>query len=90
MATELKNASFRSKSSESLPKGANVISRDTNVEVEEIENGFLITKRTEIKYKIKDQGYNDYLSIVKKFFSTTNPLQVDLEELKPETLVDKF
>lgn len=90
MATRLKNASFRSKSNETLPKGASVVSKDTTVDVEEIENGFLITKRTEIKYKMKEQSYHDYLSINKKFFSTTNPLQMDLEALKPETLVDKF
>lgn len=90
MATELRNASFKTKKVQSVPTGAKIVSKETSVEVEEIENGFLINKRTEVTYKMKDQGYNDYMSIQKKYFSTTNPLQMDLEKLKPETLVDKF
>ena len=36
-----------------MPKGAKILGKETTIEVEQIVNGFLIIKRTEIKYAYK-------------------------------------
>lgn len=87
---ELKNASFTGKSKDTLPAGAKVIKQTTNVEVEEIENGFLVTKRTEYEYQMKDKGYTDWKTIYKKYYSKTNPLTIDLDDIGKESIADKF
>ena len=48
MAQELKNASFTSKSVDKLPTGAKIIKKSVSLHVEEIENGFIISKSTDI------------------------------------------
>lgn len=65
----------KEKNSFVLPKGATVINKTVNIEVEEIENGFLIIKRVELKYKRSDKDYSDYEYINKKYFSETNPFE---------------
>lgn len=88
---ELKNASFTAKSKDSLPTGAKIIKQTTNVEVEEIENGYLVTKRTEYEFQMKDKSYTDWKSIYKKYYSKTNPLTIDLDNIgEKETIADKF
>lgn len=87
---ELKNASFTAKSKDGLPAGAKIIKQTTNVEVEEIENGFLITKRSEYEFQMKDSKYSDWKSIYKKYYSKTNPLTIDLDDIGKESIADKF
>lgn len=88
---ELKNASFTAKSKDNLPAGAKIIKQTTNVDVEEIENGFLITKRTEYEYQKKDKDYTDWKSIYKKYYSKTNPLTIDLDDIgSKDSIADKF
>ena len=88
---ELKNASFTAKNKDALPTGAKIVKQTTNVDVEEIENGFLITKRTEYEYQMKDKDYTDWKSICKKYYSSTNPLNIDLDDIgNKATIADKF
>jgi len=86
----LKKASFKEKDKNELPKGAKVINKETSIRVEEIENGFLLTKSIEIKYKMSDRDYNDYYHSDKKYFSKENPLEVDLEKVGEKSLADNF
>lgn len=88
---KIKNkVSFKTKSSEFvLPVGAKLDSKSFKLEVEEIENGFLITKTTEIKYYPKDQTYRDYKDIVKKYYSATNPFEDKTGE-STKSLADYF
>lgn len=72
---------------EKIPKGAEVLSTEHNVDVEEIENGFLICKRTTTKYIAPGKEYNDYASTTKKWYSETNPLTIDTED---KELADMF
>lgn len=87
----LSKASFKEKDKNALPAGAKVIKKTTNIDVEEIENGFLITKRTEVEYQVKDKSYTDWKSIYKKYYSKTNPLTINLEDIgDKESIADKF
>lgn len=87
----LKNASFKSKEKNELPAGAKVIKKTTRVDVEEIENGFLVTKTTDVEYQPKESKYTDYKYINKKYYSKTNPLNIDLEDIgDKESIADKF
>lgn len=92
MENSLTRASFRGKETFKLPVGAKIISKEVTVDVEEIENGFLVCKRTEFKYQAKGKDYNDWGSITKKFFSKENPLTLDedLMEDSKESIADKF
>lgn len=88
---ELKNASFTAKSKDALPTGVKILKQTTNIDVEEIENGYLITKRTEYEYQRKDKDYTDWKSVYKKYYSKTNPLTIDLDDIgNKESIADKF
>lgn len=82
---ELKNASFDSKSNFKLPEGAEVISNTFSINVEEIENGFIVRKSYDIKYQIGERI--DYAYHNKKWYSKKNPLKVEMKEIPLE---DKF
>lgn len=56
-----------------LPAGAEVVSTSKTVEVEEIENGFLVTTREEIKYRKKGQEYHDWMNNTTKYYSKEDP-----------------
>lgn len=62
----------------SIPEGAKILDKRTTIEVEEIENGFLIKKICDIKYE-KD-GEIGWCDSCKKYFSKEDPLQVKVEE----------
>lgn len=85
---ELTRATFKQKEVDAIPEGANVLSKDVSLEVEEIENGFLILKRIEAKYQIKDR--TDYFYTTKKWFANENPLEIDMEAIEEKTLADNF
>lgn len=70
-----------------IPKGAKIVSTDTTVDVEEIENGYLITKRTETRYKMTDKDYPDWHSETKKYYSKEDPLTITT---KDAALADAF
>ena len=82
---KLKSASFEPKKVLKLPKGAEIISKEVKFTVEEIENGYIIRKSYDIKWKKDDDGTN-YDYITKSWYSEKNPISID-EDL---TLADKF
>lgn len=78
---------YKTKEKSTLPKGAIVESKEVSVEVEEIENGFLITKKTEYKYRMKDKDYSDWKTCYKKYYNKTNPVEI---ETANKALADMF
>lgn len=78
---------LKNKTDFTLPKGAQIISKDIAVEVEEIENGFLIIKRCEYKYQMPKSSYSDYKSHTEKWYSEDNPLKINT---KDKDLADLF
>lgn len=84
----LSRATFKTKDSSKMPKGAKILSRDTSITVEEIENGFIITKSTDVKYEHNKETEMEYQ--MKRYFSRTNPLEVDMEKIEDKYLADSF
>lgn len=82
---QLTRASFKQKEVDNIPKGAKILAKDVSVSVEEIENGYLISKSTEIKYEYDKR--TDYSYNTKKYFSKENPLEIDLSGI---SLADKI
>lgn len=76
----------QSKNPKGPPKGATILSKETNVDVEEIENGYLITRRTEYRYTMKEGAGSDWLTVNKKWYSEVNPLEIS----KNKELADLF
>lgn len=92
MADEIKSINKSSKrETPRMPKGAKILSKSTRVEVEEIENGFLLTKCYDIKYEYtsgtEKETRTDYLYFSKKWYSKTDPLEIKLDE---KSLADEF
>lgn len=85
---ELTRASFKKKEVDSIPEGAKTLSKDVSLSVEEIENGYLVLKSTEIKYQY--DGRTDYSYNTKKWFSKDNPLEIDMEAIEDKSLADNF
>ena len=73
----LSRASFKSKEVDNIPKGAKILSKDVSITVEEIENGFLICKSSDVKYEGKN-GNTEYSYNTKKYFAKENPLDIDM------------
>ena len=81
----LTRATFKQKEVNNLPKGAKILSKDVSVTVEEIENGYLVCKSTEVKYEYEKR--TDYSYNTKKYYSKENPLDINLDNL---SLADKI
>ena len=77
---------LKEKQNTKLPKGAEIVNKRVTIEVEEIENGFLISKDYSIEYRAKESQHTDYLYYCKKMYSDTNPF----DETKNKELVDLF
>lgn len=88
MAEALSRASFKKKEVDNIPKGAKTLSKDVSISVEEIENGFLVSKTIEVKYSVDNR--TDYSYITKKYFSKENPLEIDMEKFGEKSLADNF
>lgn len=89
MATEaLNRASFRKKEEFTLPKGAKVLYKDISIRVEEIENGFLVSKEINVKFEVNKM--TDYRYYTKKYYSQENPLTIDLKDVGGKKLADNF
>lgn len=82
----LTRATFKQKEVDSLPKGAKILSKDVSVTVEEIENGYLVCKSTEVKYEYEKR--TNYLYNTKKYYSKENPLDINLDNLSLADKVD--
>lgn len=72
---------------EKIPTGAEILNTQVTVDIEEIENGFIISKRTETKYMAPKKEYADWAYITKKYYSETNPLTINVED---KELADMF
>lgn len=70
-----------------VPAGAKVINTSTEVRVEEIENGFIISKEIRTEYKLKDKEYSDYVYDTKKYYSEEDPLEINITD---KSLADAF
>lgn len=71
-----------------LPKGSKILSKSTRITVEEIENGFLMTKNFEIKYEYpRGDGTmsTDWTYYDKKWYTKDDPL-----EITDKSLADAF
>ena len=84
----LTRATFKTKDISNVPEGAKILKKDTDLSVEEIENGFLVVKSTEIKYQY--DGRTDYTYMTKKWFAKENPMEIDMEAMEGKTLADNF
>lgn len=84
----LTRATFKQKEVDNVPKGAKVLSKDVTITVEEIENGFLVSKSTEMKYEYDKR--TDYSYHTKKYFSKENPLEINMDKISDKTLADNF
>lgn len=84
----VKSIKFKEKDKNSLPAGAKIISKETSVDVEEIENGYLISKRVEIKYQMTGKDYTDWKYCNYKYYSKDNPIK--LQDNKNKELADLF
>lgn len=77
-----------------LPKGSKILTQTETVEVEEIENGFLLCKCFDIKYEYPNgdgKGMStDYAYYTLKFYSKDNPISVKLENVPKKGLADVF
>jgi len=87
---KLKSASFSGKTEFNLPEGATIIKKDYSVRVEEIENGFIISKSYDIKYQILGNDDTSYEYFTKQWYSKENPLADTMEEEDEPSLADKF
>jgi hypothetical protein len=91
MAEELmKSASLEKKKVFNLPKGAEIISKEVRVNVREIENGFLLDKSYDVKWKMKGdkEGRAEYEYFSKTWFSKDNP--ITYKEPKDISLAEKL
>ncbi len=70
---------FKGKKEFVLPKGGKIVKKECRVSVEEIKNGFLVTKNWEIQWKnSKEESQWDYHD--EKWFSETNILENKINE----------
>lgn len=76
------------KEKKSLPKGAKITRKRTDVTIEEIENGFLMTKNEDIDYTLN--GENKYYYHSKKYFMKDNPVSEKIDEIAEKSLADNF
>ena len=88
MANLISETTVKSKSKFKLPEGAEVISKSERIYVEEIENGFLISKDYEIKWKDAD-GENHWDNFSRKWSSEKNPITIN-ETKGMKSLSDNF
>ncbi len=89
MATDvLSRATFKQKEVDNIPKNAKILSKEVSVTIEEIENGFLVSKSTDIKYEVDKR--TEYCYHTKKYFAKENPLDIDMTKIEDKTLADNF
>ena len=70
-----------------VPPGATIVNSNITTETEEIENGWLITKRYDVTYRPKGSDSNEYCYYTKKWFAKEDPLKIDL---KDKSLAEAF
>jgi hypothetical protein len=86
--SEIMNAEIEGKKTFTLPEGATIIKKSTNIRVREIENGFLICKSYDIQWTPKDGDDTKYDYFSKEWYQKENPVQINMP--KDKSLVDKL
>jgi len=88
MEDSIKSATLEPKKTFKLPKGAEIIKKEVRITVEEIENGFLLRKNYDIKWKSgeDEDSRTEYEYFTKVWFSPTNPITYK----EPKNLADKL
>jgi len=82
-------ATFKSKEITDIPVGAKILSKELSINVEEIENGFLICKLSNLTYSHNEETC--FACITKKYFSKENPLNIITGgEITSDSIADKF
>lgn len=79
---EISSYKIKSKEQPKLPKGAKVIKKTSNINIEEIENGYLLCKSVDIEYSTgegKDQR-TQWMYYTKKYFSKECPIKMTVEK----------
>lgn len=84
---DISQTTIEAKTKFTLPKNAEVLKKETRIRVEEIENGFLLRKSYEIKWK-DETGETRWDNFDKAWFSKDNP--VKLTTPKKMNLSDNF
>jgi len=71
-----------------VPKGAKIVDKTVRTEIEEVENGWLISKNYDVTYeKPGKEGGREYAYFTKKWYSKEDPLEIKLNN---ESLSDAF
>lgn len=84
---DISQTTVESKKKFSLPEGAEVIKKEVNIRVEEIENGFIVRKGYEIHWQ-DIAGEKHWDNFDKKWYSKTNPITISTP--KDMNLSDNF
>lgn len=69
------------------PAGSKIVDETVRIETEEIENGWLISKVFDGRYKEKGSDDTQYYYYTKKWYSKTDPLEIKLAD---SSLADEF
>lgn len=95
---EVKGSSLKSirfsddNNKEKIPEGAIILKKDVTVNVEEIENGFIICKNYDVKYMMKGKdgdGNTNYAYYTEKYYSEDNPLTINTDDKNLADLFDE-
>jgi len=78
--------SSREEKSQKPPKGAKIEEQTIRTETEEIENGWILSKNYDGRWK-DDKGDTHYFYYSEKYYSKENPIEV---KVKDKALADKF
>lgn len=84
----LESAEYKEKDKTSIPIDAKILRKSTRISVEEIENGFILSKTIDVEYEV--EGRQDWKHLTKKYFSKTNPLDVDMSAVEGKFLAENF
>jgi hypothetical protein len=84
---ENKSLTITAKEKPIMPDMHKILSKSVNTTIEEIENGYLIVKRYEMRYQSKD-GESNWFEYCTKTYSEENPIQPS--EPKSGTIADFF
>lgn len=62
-----------------IPAGAEIISNSERIQVEKIENGYILRKSKDVQYKAMGSEHSDYIYIEKKWYSKENPMSIKID-----------
>ena len=85
----LKEASFESKKEVTIPADAQITKKSYRMNVEEIENGFILSKSWDIEY-VNAAGESKYEYFTQRWHTKDNPMTVKETEMKELTLAEKI